>query len=372
MVSSSASRSTRIDCLRAVAALLVVSQHVPIWPLLAKFGWIGVDIFFAISGFLISQLLFRDYDQTGGIHVVRFWIRRGFKIYPQFWALLAATPFLLGFAIPQREWLAEIFMVQSYFEGIWAVTWSLAIEEHFYLLLPLLFLFLIRIRSRDPFSVLPGTTFFVVAVCALLRLWRVVEMGSDLQIGPLLASHVRMDELFTGVLAGYYFRYRKAACVRILKSWQPVFGLLLPAGVAAGIWHAWAGFSIGTTLISAGAAAMVLTAVCDQSSAPGWFERKLAVVGRSSYALYLWHKPIQGLFLRATGIFPESSVLAFASYLAITIAASVALTQYFEDPILGLRDRWFTPIVRRPLDRCARLGSPVGGPQVLTQSQGQT
>src|SRR5580700_3805244 len=100
-------RLASLDSLRAVAILLVVGGHMPhidlpngdvLLGLITHYwqegGWIGVDLFFVLSGFLIGGLLFREYRQYGAISFGRFFIRRGLKIYPPFFAMIAVTIFV--------------------------------------------------------------------------------------------------------------------------------------------------------------------------------------------------------------------------------------------------------------------------------------
>src|SRR2546423_1538207 len=152
-------RSASLDVLRAAAIFLVLGNHVGSltshrFPWLRNFveawirgGWVGVDLFFVLSGFLVSGLLFREYQRSGTLDVPRFLWRRGMRIYPAFWTLLLAT--WLGFrwfGLPHTSGnalLAELLFVQNYASGMWNHTWSLAVEEHFYVALPLALLALL-------------------------------------------------------------------------------------------------------------------------------------------------------------------------------------------------------------------------------------
>src|SRR5216683_4653272 len=135
-----------LDLLRALAVLLVLGRHTPppepgvLAPLrvLGKIwyesGWIGVDLFFVLSGFLVSGLFFSEFRRHGDVRVWRFLVRRGFKIYPPFYAMLLAT--LIYYHFPGGkvgELLRnEAIFLQNYWGGIWNHTWSLDTEEHFY------------------------------------------------------------------------------------------------------------------------------------------------------------------------------------------------------------------------------------------------
>jgi peptidoglycan/LPS O-acetylase OafA/YrhL len=132
-------RIRHLDMLRATAVLLVISSHLTWHPILSRFGWTGVDLFFCLGGFLISGLLFRDYKTTGTIHWRRFIIRRGFKLYPAYYTLTLATVIfsrIAGTPILWKRLWPDLILVQDYEPGTWGHLWSLGIEEQFYLLLP--------------------------------------------------------------------------------------------------------------------------------------------------------------------------------------------------------------------------------------------
>src|ERR1700722_9204731 len=115
-----AARSKGIDVLRAIAVLLVIAYHAGV-PVLRNAGWSGVDLFFVLSGFLVSGLLFSENKTFGKIRVGRFLIRRGFKIYPAFYLMLGVTA-LARFLV----WHVDIFgpawhealFLQSYLPGL--------------------------------------------------------------------------------------------------------------------------------------------------------------------------------------------------------------------------------------------------------------
>lgn len=135
-----------LDVLRGLAVLLVLGRHGREMPadlpagvrdffsLWLQMGWVGVDLFFVLSGFLVSGLLMREHASYGRINALRFVVRRGFKIYPLFWCLITATALVRPVRdepLPAGQLLAELFFVQNYFDGLWNHTWSLAVEEHF-------------------------------------------------------------------------------------------------------------------------------------------------------------------------------------------------------------------------------------------------
>ena len=150
--------------------LLVSAYHFAYFPVLSNIGWCGVDLFFVLSGYLISGLLFSEYSRTGTFNVGRFWLRRGLKIWPSLYVFLVAA---LPLAVSNGPgWgpsmLASAFFYSNYSQTIRLVghTWSLAVEEHFYLALPLLLLLLIRLK-RLP--LVPWVGMALLAICMALR-----------------------------------------------------------------------------------------------------------------------------------------------------------------------------------------------------------
>jgi len=136
-------RNLGLDLLRTIAVLLVLGRHLhlPADPNFAMRawqtgGWVGVDLFFVLSGFLVSGLLCREYQRDQSVDLKRFLVRRGFKIYPAFYAMIGFTIIVKissGQSIPIRQLVGEITFLQNYLGGIWIHTWSLAVEEHFYM-----------------------------------------------------------------------------------------------------------------------------------------------------------------------------------------------------------------------------------------------
>ena len=177
---SAQTRNQSLDVLRCIAVLLVLGFHFPRYFLLARAGWIGVDLFFVLSGFLISGLLFQEYKATGRISFRRFFIRRGLKIWPPFYTFIAATAAIFLYSrspVPWRAFLVSSLFLQNYLHdspiiagGVFVHLWSLAVEEHFYVLLPLLFIVLLKCNpGPDPFRSLPAIFGSIAGGCLLLR-----------------------------------------------------------------------------------------------------------------------------------------------------------------------------------------------------------
>jgi len=308
-----------------------------------------VDLFFVLSGYLVSGLLFREYLKHGSLQVGRFLIRRGFKIYPAFWALMLFTVVTRGRSatqdVPLGQLAAELLFVQNYFPGLYNYTWTLAVEEHFYFGIALLLAVVLWIkRGREPFRMIP-TAFGVVAVACLgFRMFEWWSRPGE-SLGVLFPTHMRADSLFFGVLLSYltHFSDFEERVERLPVGW------LLGAGVAlispAFIWSikdtpALSVFGVIPVYLGAGC---VLMAGIRLRSSRNRLLIVLGALGATSYSMYLWHNPANtwfyGVFRKVTGI-EHTYPLYMAFYTFSTIGIGYAMSRIIEWPVLRLRDRW--------------------------------
>ena len=329
-------RHTSLDALRGLAVLLVIGFHLDL-PGLRLFGWVGVDIFFVLSGFLISELLFRNLEENGRLKLQEFWVRRAFKIFPPLYFFLAAIAALSSVLhiFPGRSFLAAMFFFSNYLSdpnqagGLVAHTWSLAVEEHFYFFFPLLVSALVVTRSRQPLRWLPIIFVGVATSCFLLRCIDTEHWSY---------THLRVDALFAGVTLRYLARFKPGfsryfhswiAFVCGATFWVPTcvfhhFGPVVRSSI-----YSWNWFS-----------AACLIAWCFSRDDKGMWRKSpmriLSAVGFNSYSIYLWQAPICILFRDiAPGWFFKS----------VGVAASVSIgtlmANLVELPAVRSRDRMF-------------------------------
>jgi peptidoglycan/LPS O-acetylase OafA/YrhL len=373
-------RLSRVDVLRAVAVLLVMVHHMYPPPeyapriahTLVEFarrpGWIGVDLFFVLSGFLVSGLLFREHQLYGDLKVGRFLIRRGFKIYPSFYIFLFAT-FFFG-VYPQRapmtgDLLRHALFVQNYADwmpGVWAHTWSLAVEEHFYFLLAAFMAWKLRPGGRMPTLRQAVTGFTVVASLVLLaRIATAWGVLTDPARGRLqlhfFATHLRIDSLLFGVLLAYVYHVRPDVWARLTASrWRlavviPV--LLAPSLVLPGPDPITV--TIGYTLYSLAFGALLalaLPSMREGAKPPraGRVERLLAAIGAYSYSIYLWHSATK----RWSAPVWKSVLLYFVS----SILLGILMAKVIELPFLRWRDAAFPSRSNLPQRTPIRVATP--------------
>lgn len=348
-------RNLGLDLLRIVAAVLVLGAHLELpdatGGLLRAWrhgGWVGVDLFFVLSGFLVSGLLFKEHQRTGKLRVTRFLIRRGFKIYPAFWVMLATTVVLkwLGARpIPTQGLVGELLFLQNYLGGLWNHTWSLAIEEHFYFGIGIFFGLRLAMKAAEPFAIVPRLFLGVACACQLLRLgnlWWYAEYDHHTW---LFATHLRIDSLLFGVLLSYLHAYaRLESRLRVVPSWLLLTCgglLLLPAFLYPLEQHRWVPV-FGVTLFYLGSGCLLLAALrLKESRNPVLLFGGL--LGGTSYSIYLWHMPVNtwGTRLVTQGLGWDGFAAYAVSYLVGAIAFGFVMSKLVEGPALRVRDRWF-------------------------------
>jgi peptidoglycan/LPS O-acetylase OafA/YrhL len=236
--------------------------------------------------------------------------------------------------------LAEAFMVQNYFPGIWPQDWSLAVEEHFYIALPILLWLLDRLRraQADPFRALP-TIFMTVATLEIVlrtaTTWHLTTASTELRY--LCPSHLRIDALLFGVLLSYYRRFQPDKFDQLRRGGSPfaVMGiaavLLVLIPLNNPIMH-----TVGFTLVYFGFG-LLLVRVIDaqpQKHLASFAVAPLAKIGYYSYSIYLWH----GWVCR---LLPHASLLGLLGGIAASILLGAFMAKIIEYPALALRDRLF-------------------------------
>ncbi len=331
-------------------------------PLFNKIGWAGVDLFFVLSGFLISGLLFVEYKEYQSIDIRRFLIRRGFRIYPSFYVFLfgagvAARVFARGMAPGAGQYLHEAFFIQNYFPGVWGHTWSLAVEEHFYIMLPIFLVLLARYspNRENPFEVIP-LAFAAVAIVSMASraLFLLVAQPRAFLGLPYRGTNFRMDALFLGVLLGYLYHFHPVRLAAFVEQNRlalaglssallsvPLFvGRETGAFVVLGLTGMYLGFG-GLLLLSLYIHNVIPSILRPASGVIGGC---MAFLGMYSYSIYLWHLPVSfwtpAIARRAFHVDPSPWV-SFFLYACASLALGIFMARMVELPALKLRERLF-------------------------------
>ena len=345
-----------IDAMRALAVLAVFGYH-------AGLGWLpggflGVDVFFVISGYLITSLLLREFRGTGHIQLARFWIRRARRLLPAVGVLIAVAMIVSAIAEPDKidqirgDALASLFYFAnwhfifghtSYFEqfgrpSLFTHLWSLSVEEQFYLFWPLVFAAGMKLfgRGRLLLGVLAGATASVVLA------WILFDPGHD-------ASRVYYgtDTHAVGLLAGVALALVWSPTeIRTHRSFGPLVGPILDAlGVVAlgylilsfvhvhdydlALWHGgYAWIAIATALLLAALAhpAARLGGILGQPA--------LLWLGLRSYSFYLWHWPLLAMTRPGVDIDLPRGVLIPLQLIACLVLADLSY-RFVELPFNG-------------------------------------
>ena len=333
-------RNPSIDVLRGIAILLVLGAHFPCYEIWTRIGWTGVNLFFVLSGFLVSGLLFDSLRSSGWVQARRFFVRRGFKIWPSFYCFMAFYAFVALLKSGPYPWRAIIdaaSFIQNYTsnsdEFLTSHIWSLCVEEHFYVLLPLLFLAAkYFLGSKTPRAIAIAAA-LSLPICFLLRL-RVAQDGQGIH-----QSHLLFDTLLLGVLLSYLYRFQPE-WFRLLRSTPfALVGVVCLAPMLLGIRDSRFVQTIGVTSGSIGFGLLLCWAVdrWPGNSLASSALRGLSRIGFYSYPIYLWHLMVRLVVLACFG----SQLLGFWAYVAGSIAAGAMLTQLMEQPFLRIRDRLF-------------------------------
>lgn len=340
MSSTPAPRIPSLDGLRALSIALVILSHLlgtrgfPFGTravgTVGDFGYLGVKVFFVISGYLITTLLMKEHERTGRVSLKGFYVRRVWRIFPAFYAFIAVM--LIGWAVGvvalnHGDLLAAVTYTMNYhYDRSWELghIWSLSIEEQFYLVWPFVFVLVGRAR------VVPAAA-AMIALALVCRglVWFVLRSDNLAEE----AYPCVMDSIAVGCLMAGLARRLDASTAyqRFLRS--PWF-LLVPVVVALGQSQAHPAFqfTIATTGANLGVALIVDRAVRCHADPIGrvlnW--RPLVWLGTLSYSLYLWQEP----FLNH---FRPSRATTYPLNLALAFACAVASYYLVEKPILTWR-----------------------------------
>jgi peptidoglycan/LPS O-acetylase OafA/YrhL len=308
-----------LDGLRGLAVVLVIGSHAQV-PGFGVGAVAGVTLFFVLSGFLITSILIAERDRVGHVDLIAFYVRRALRLLPALYTLtiLVLAGYLLGFwrNVPAS---AEGIVGMLLYVGNWTTaaglssgvlghTWSLAVEEQFYILWPIALILGLRYGDRRTVAVV------ALAIAVAVLPWRLFIATTTTGWRTFLGTDTNADALLLGCAIAIL-----QPRLSTVAGWAGIIGLI----AVSELWHT----SADTVPLFALAAMTSALAVASCPPVLAW--RPLAYLGRISYGLYLVH-----YLLIWSGIPWPMVVLG-------TLAIASVSYRYLEQPFLRLKDRGF-------------------------------
>lgn len=353
-------RLARLDTLRALAIVLVLMSHyngfvsqAPTFGIIGSIGWAGVDLFFVLSGYLIGNQLLAPAARGESLDLKTFLARRLLRTLPNYYAVLAVYLMLPDSPIAGKS-MAPLWQFLTFTQNFglnygetFTHSWSLCIEEQFYLVLPLAVLALVG-KRRSP-RLLWCALFAAVGVGMTARGVAFMD-GRDVFAAPVYYSSLcRFDELLPGVAIAMLKNFHPMAFARILRYGNTLLvgGLAMAAVVLYGVMNeapsAFAASAFGFSLVACSFTLLTCSAL-----SPGSLLNRLRIPGAASlalwsYAIYLVHKPVFMALrpeLLRRGIDP-GALSTIAAVSALGILGGWILYRLVETPFMQLRDRWY-------------------------------
>lgn len=360
-----AAKIPSLDGLRCVAILLVFLSHAQMASGVQRFvpGNFGVTLFFFLSGYLITTLMRVEAEQTGNLGIRLFYIRRALRIFPAFFLVLGCTGLYGLYAGLTDPWMlvGQLMQLTNYLI-VWYgwtvaiaphtdVYWSLAVEEHFYIAFPALFMVLWRVRSRGEIAA------WLLGACVLVLVWRCI-LTFALGAHPdrtYLGTDTRIDSILFGCVLALWGNPVLDPTRFAERTWKLLF-LPLSIAVIVATFVAERSFreTFGYTIQGLCLFSVFVTAIRYPEWAPmrvlGW--RLVRWIGVLSYSIYLVHPSMLaiGAWLVGTSFLPLTLVAA-----TLTVVTSVGIYLAIERPIGRLRSLYRVgPSAQAPSDRSAR------------------
>ena len=336
-------RLPALDALRGIAILIVLIYHYIPEQYKPPLFWSGVDLFFVLSGFLISDILLKNVEAIN--YYQTFYIRRAARIIPLYWLLLLifavvmkTVPDLLGSSaakhLPFWSYLTFtqnfLYSARNYWRDPWLdVTWSLALEEQFYIFLS------ISVRNLKK-EYLAGLAIFLILLAPVLRFF------TDSPLAAYQLPLQRADSLMLGVLIAVIWQSKKAQ--NFIHEHKKYYMIALPfffAGIAYLVYaETGLGNPLGHFILAFFYADLLLLALVSSPEKPGLLfgNKFLGWLGLRSYGIYLLHKPVRLVFvmlLAGSPIVLEPWVSILLTCILLFLVAELSY-RFIEKPIMNL------------------------------------
>lgn len=339
-----------LDGLRGISILAVMAFHAGSGVI--KGGHLGVDIFFVLSGFLITFLLLQEWIKRGSISLKDFYIRRALRLLPALFAVLLVCGLYAAASAPSdtstaiyRGILYTVLYSSNWYQafngmgtlGLLSHTWSLSIEEQFYILWPPLLMLMLRFKCKQKYIV--SLLLFMIVATALnrARLWN----GDESLARAYAGLDTRADAILIGCLVGLLAAWNLLPAIRRPASYLlSISSVLLLASMGLFCSNHYGYMYLGGYAIFAVAVGVSIALLLGPAPKPmkAFFEMPILVwIGRLSYSLYLWHIPLYAFCYGRVQHYPL--IVRLTLEFGLTFVAA-SLSYYFvEKPFLRLKHR---------------------------------
>jgi len=353
-------RLLQLDFLRGMAIILVLLRHKKLFSFTVTMGWIGVDLFFVLSGFLVSGLLFKEYQRFGNIKPGLFLIRRGFKIYPLYYLTygIYCIPFLLYGQLAWDKVVADLLFFQNYYNG-WGYTyvasWSLAVEEHFYFGLAIVFGGLLVSRYKNHWIANLDKYLIVMLLLILVIRGITVYTNEASSVHNITNTHLRIDTLLIGVLISYWYYFKKEDLRVFFVKYQQFLLVIALALVSftpfVKMENSVFVQTFGFLFLYLSFAIVLLYFLLKEDIVPklhSIFSKPIVTlvtkIGYSAYSIYLIHLAVNYIFKTIMSLYfewPINPIVGFTITSCVSICLGILLTYTVEAYFLRLRDQRF-------------------------------
>jgi peptidoglycan/LPS O-acetylase OafA/YrhL len=335
-------RIPNLDLIRAIAIVMVLIYHtvqrIPIKPDIVSFlsqpGQYGVELFFVLSGFLVGGLYFNELLEKGSVEVCRFVLRRVTRTVPPYF--LALAPAFLGSYLFENEpfrWEYLLFF-QNYIERMpyFLVSWSICVEEHFYLSLPFVLLFLLRIGNHSRKIV-------VFIILFLPFFLRVVSYKGGASFGFYhAASHFHFDTLFLGVLMAWFSVYESDKLSRLHNYRYVIIFISFILLLLTNLLDDKLVFTLGLVVIGSTFALLILSLSYGKQYKISSY-RAITALASSSYAIYLTHSMVIQALVKANSLFNIPAFPFWIVMLVFSVIVGHAFHLLIEVPLMAIRNK---------------------------------
>jgi peptidoglycan/LPS O-acetylase OafA/YrhL len=353
-----------LDGIRGLAVLIVIASHLNVllryqavtpWNNLNRLllgGFLGVDIFFVLSGFLITSLLLMERSNNSRISLSRFYARRALRLLPALYLLLVVDTAIAVFEKQSfsgqwnETWTSLLYLNNWYYVWPWlrhgsvnfesnlGHLWSLAVEEQFYLLWPMVLMLLLKFRRPKVFAPVLITLFIGAIILRRTVLWH----NNVNWIVILIRTDARLDSLLIGALLALFYRHvivHKTALKLTAYAALPIFIVTAYQGPSNSFLY-----TSGFTLVAVAILVMILASVEQAWSVSRVLEQSwLRFIGRISYGLYLWHYVVFTFLSKHFFVGPR----VFRIFVGLSTTMAITMMSWYlvEQPALRFKNRRF-------------------------------